>query len=159
MPPGSDPQGNALTSGDLPHTWRPLGVRLAAGFFGGILAVVVVMAGILLDPAAKAKFTVFQGITLGAMALVIVVCFHAVARARVQASAQGLVVVNGYRRHEFDWAQVVAIRMPRGAPWATLDLSDGEVCSVIALQSSDGDRARLAVHQIRALIDATSAPE
>ncbi len=138
---------------DLPHTWRPLGVRLAAAFFGGMLLLVTVMAGILLDPAVKAKFTVFQVSTLVFMGLLFAVALHALARGRVTASERGLVVINGYRRREFEWAEVIAIRMPQGAPWASLDLSDGEVCSVMALQSSDGDRARLAVHQIRTLLD------
>ena len=62
-------------------------------------------------------------------------------------------MVNGYKRHVYDWAQVVAVRLPQGAPWATLDLADGTTMSVLAIQGSDGDRARAAVRGLRTLID------
>jgi hypothetical protein len=34
-----------------------------------------------------------------------------------------------------------------------LDLADGTTASAMGIQGSDGDRARLAVRQLRALID------
>ena len=40
----------------LPHTWRPLGVRLAASLFGGLLLVVCVFAWISF-PAETQPFT------------------------------------------------------------------------------------------------------
>ena len=53
----------------------------------------------------------------------------------------------------YEWAQIVAVRLPQGAPWATLDLADGTTVSVLAIQGSDGDRARDAVRALRSLID------
>ena len=50
---------------------------------------------------------------------------YALVRSRVVAEKDRLVVVNGYRRHEYDWAEIVAVHLPPGAPWATLDLADG----------------------------------
>ena len=47
---------------------------------------------------------------------------------------------------------MVAIYLPPGAPWATLDLADGTTCPVMGIQGSDGDRARAAVRQVRALL-------
>jgi hypothetical protein len=46
-------------------------------------------------------------------------CLYALARSRVEAHQTGLVVVNGYRRREYEWAEVVAVHLPPGAPWAT----------------------------------------
>ena len=138
---------------DLPHTWRPLGVRLAVIFFGGMLLVVCAFAWFGFDPEIRARFTTLQRITLlgvGAMALG---AFHALGRSRVVASDDGLTVVNGYRTHRYEWAEVVAIHLTSGAPWASLDLSDGTTMSVLALQSSDGDRAAGAVREIRRLLD------
>ena len=72
---------------------------------------------------------------------------------RVEATAERLVVVNGYRRHEYDWPEVIAVHLPPGAPWAVLDLADGTSRSAMGIQGSDGARARLAVAQLRAVID------
>jgi hypothetical protein len=81
------------------------------------------------------------------------VVLNALIRSRVDAEPDRLVVVNGYRRHELAWAEVVAVRMPPGAPWVTLDLADGTTLSALAIQSSDGQRARTAVRQLRWLVD------
>ena len=51
--------------------------------------------------------------------------FYALVRSRVVAETDRLVVVNGYRRREYDWAEVLAVHLPPGAPWAVLDLADG----------------------------------
>ena len=44
----------------LPHTWRPLGVRLAFGFFGGLLVVVCVAAWYAVGPEVRSRVTVYQ---------------------------------------------------------------------------------------------------
>jgi len=46
----------------------------------------------------------------------------------------------------------VAIHLPPGAPWAVLDLADGTTCPVMAIQGSDGGRAKAAVREVRALL-------
>lgn len=78
---------------------------------------------------------------------------YALIRSRVVAETERPVVVNGYRRHEFEWAEVIAVRLPPGAPWVTLDLADGSTCSAMGIQGSDGERARIAVRELRALVD------
>lgn len=137
----------------LPHTWRPLGVRLAVIFFGGMLVIICAFAWFGFDPSVRARFTFFQRSTLVALGLLYAAVGYALARSRVVAEESGLTIVNGYRRHFYDWAQVVAIRLPQGAPWATIDLADGTTVSVLAIQGSDGDRARTAVRGLRTLID------
>jgi hypothetical protein len=77
-------------------------------------------------------------------------------RSRVTAAPDGLTVVNGYRRRDLDWAQVLGVSLRRGAPWAGLDLSDGTTISVLAIQGSDGARAVTAVRALRALIEERS---
>jgi hypothetical protein len=137
----------------LPHTWRPLGVRLAVLFFGGMLVLVCTFAWFGFDPSVRARFTLFQRSTIVALGLCYAAVGYALARSRVVAQETGLVVVNGFKKHVYEWAQVVAIRLPTGAPWATLDLADGTTVSVLALQQTDGDRARRAVRGLRDLID------
>lgn len=137
----------------LPHTWRPLGVRLAGIFFGALLLIVCVVAWLGFDPEVRAKFTIFQRGTVIFFGLLAFTLGLALTRSRVVASHAGLHVVNGFKARDFEWAEVVAIRLPPGAPWATLDLTDGTTASVMALQGSDGDRAQDAVRSIRGLID------
>ena len=75
-------------------------------------------------------------------------------RSRVVAEAQRLVVVNGYRRHVYEWPEVITVSLPRGAPWAVLDLADGTSQAVMGIQGSDGDRAIRAVRELRGLLRA-----
>ncbi len=147
MPAGSEPERVAL-----PHTWRPFGVRLAGGALGGMLVVVCVAAWVLLPPEVRAEFTTFQKLTMVFVSLLAFSAWFALVRSRAVATDAGLLVVNGYKRRELEWAQIVAIHLPPGAPWASLDLDDGETCPVMAIQGSDGARAKTAVRQVRALL-------
>ena len=51
---------------------------------------------------------------------------------------------------------MIQASLRRGAPWATLDLSDGTTVSVMGVQGSDGARARRAIREIRAAIAANT---
>lgn len=137
----------------LPRTWRPLGVRLAAVFFGLLLVIICAAAWFGFDAETRSRFTALQKGTLVGFGLLTTVLFHALGRARLTADDSGLTVVNGYRTRHYEWAQVVRIALPSGAPWARIDLADGTEKPVMAIQGSDGKRARDAVRQVRALID------
>jgi hypothetical protein len=145
MPAGSDPVS-------LPHTWRPLGVRLAGGALGSMLLIVCIAAWIAFPPEVRDSFTLFQRGTLVFLGLLAFSAGFALVRSRAVATEQGLTVVNGYKRRELDWPEIVAIHLPAGAPWAVLDLADGTTCPVMAIQGSDGGRAKTAVRQVRSLI-------
>lgn len=136
----------------LPHTWRPLGVRLAGVVLGSMLLVVLGATWVLLPADVRDQFTTFQRITLVFLGLLAFSAWFSLVRSRAVATEDGLLVVNGYRYHRFEWAQIVGVHLPPGAPWATLDLDDGETCPVMAIQGSDGARARRAVRQLRALL-------
>src|SRR3954465_2793540 len=112
MPAGSESPGAVA----LPHTWRPFGVRLAGAVLGGGLVVVCALAWIGFDEETQAKFTAFERGPLGFFGLLAFALWFALVRSRVVAEQQRLVVVNGYRRREFEWPQVVAVRLPPGAP-------------------------------------------
>ncbi|MEP9364835.1 PH domain-containing protein [Nocardioides sp. CN2-186] len=149
MPAGSEPAAPVA----LPRTWRPLGVRVAAAVLGGGLLMVCALAWIGFDDETRAKFTVFQRGTLVFFALLAFALFYALVRSRVVAEEGRLVVVNGYRRHEYEWAQVIAVHLPPGAPWVTLDLADGTTAAAMGIQGSDGNRAKTAVRELRALVN------
>ncbi|HEY6932033.1 MAG TPA: PH domain-containing protein [Marmoricola sp.] len=131
---------------------------MAIFVFGGGLLAVFIAAGVLLS-SEVAAFTFFQKVTLVLFALLGIACGWAIARCRVTASEGALTVVNGYRRRDYEWSQVVDVSLRRGAPWAGMDLSDGTQISLVAIQGSDGARAERAVRELRAVIAAHTPPE
>jgi hypothetical protein len=136
----------------LPRTYRPFGVRamgivLIVGLYGLCL-----FMWFAFDDETRAKFTAFQKGTLVFFGLLILAVVHALIRSRVEARQDGLVVVNGYRRRELAWEQVVAVHLPPGAPWVTLDLADGTAVPAMGIQASDGGRAKAAARELRALV-------
>ena len=142
---------------ELPHTWRPLGVRLAGLVFGGALLAVCAVAWFGFDPETRAKFNSVQRVTMAGLGLMFFAAGYALARSRVVARAERLLVVNGYRRREYEWAEVIAVHLPPGAPWAVLDLADGTSAPAMGIQGSDGARARGQVRELRAVIARSSA--
>lgn len=148
MPAASD---QALPS--LPHTWRPMGVRVAVVGLGLMLLVVCGAAWFGFDESVRDRFTLLQRLTLLLFGAAFAGSGWALARARVTAEMESLVVVNGFRTRRLEWEEVLAIHLTEGAPWATLDLADGTTISAMAFQGSDGRRARDGVRQMRALIN------
>jgi len=148
-----------VSTGDqptLPHTWRPHGVRVAATVLGAMLVTLVLVVWFAWGEHTRAAFTWGQRATLVGFGLLGLVAWHALVRTRVSADERGLTVVNGYRRREFEWSQVVGVNLRRGAPWAGLDLSDGTSTSMVGIQGSDGERAVRAVRELRALVAANT---
>ena len=158
MPAASErPGGGPAPLPSLPHTWRPFGIRVAVIGFGLMLLVVCAAAWFGFDESVRDRFNLLQRLTLVVMGAGFAICGWALGRARVTAEMEALVVVNGFRTRQLEWEQVVAIHLPEGAPWATLDLTDGTTISAMGIQGSDGQRARDAVRQVRALIDREDA--
>ena len=144
--------------GSLPRTWRPFGARLVGTLLGALLLALVVGVWIAWGADVRARFTLGQRATLVGIGVMGFVAWYAIVRSRVTADEHGVTVVNGYRRRVFEWSQIVAINLRRGAPWAGLDLSDGTSISMLGIQGSDGDRAVRAVRELRELV-ATQTPE
>ena len=150
MPAGSDAGAGHPA---LPRTWRPLGPRIVAVVLGVGLLVILAMAWFSFGEDVRADCTTFQRGTVVFFVLLGGVVLHALTRSRVTADRDGLTVVNGYRRRDFEWAEVIAVRLPPGAPWVTLDLADGNTCAAMGIQGSDGPRARAAVRELRTLLE------
>lgn len=137
----------------LPHTWRPFGTRLVGTALGIMLLALVITVWIAFGADVRSRFTPFQKGTLTVLGLIALAVWFALMRCRVSASEHGIVVVNGFRRYDLEWSQVIAVNMRRGAPWAGLDLSDGSSLSAVAIQSSDGALAINAVKELRRLVE------
>ncbi len=136
----------------LPHTWRPFGVRVVLWIVGTLLIALLVAVWIGLGDDIRGQFTPWQRLTLVLFGVLLFVTYYGLERCKVVATDEGLTVVNGYRTRRFEWTQLIGLSLPRGAPWGTLDLSDGTTASVMAIQGSDGARARRAVREIRKCI-------
>ncbi len=131
-------------------------MRIAVWVLGGMLLALVVAVWIGIGADTRSQFTTFQRSTLVLMGLLLFGTWNALVRSRVSATKDALTVVNGYRKRSYEWSQVIGISLRRGAPWGTLDLSDGTTVSLIGVQGSDGERARRAVREIRAAIEANT---
>lgn len=85
--------------------------------------------------------------------LAVLICLFLYRQATVQAvpSTQGLMVRNVVRRHELEWAQIVHVRFGE-RDWVQLDLADGHVLAVMAIQRVDGVRARAASRRLATLV-------
>ena len=109
----------------LPHTWRPFGARMAVFVFGAGLLVVFVAAGSC-SATRRATFTLFQqlhGDLLRAARLGLRLAPWPAAGS--PPAGTPLVVVNGYRRRDYEWAQVVDVHAAgaarRGRRWTSRD--------------------------------------
>src|ERR1700710_1284960 len=99
----------AVSEPALPHTWRPLGVRLALLFFGGLLAVVCVAGWIAVGADVRSRVTVCQRATRVVIAAMAAAVAWGLVRCRVTAREGGIEIVNGYRRHAYEWPEVLAV--------------------------------------------------
>jgi len=118
----------------LPVVWQPRRSRLLLfalacldiGFFGW-LASAMPANWQLNDRLAIA----FVGLVLGGLMLVL-------ARPKVKAGRDGLVVVNFVRTRRLEWAEVLGINLRLGDPWAILDLADGGTVAAVGIQPAGG---------------------
>ena len=143
----------------LPHTFRPLGVRMAIFALGGMLLLVCVVVWLAFPPHIQAEFSWVDRTTAIALGIGLAAVGYALVRSRVVARQDGATVLNGYRSHHYDWNEIIAIHLRPGNPWAVLDLSDGTSVSAVGIQGSDGSRAVTQVRQIRALVAQLSRTE
>ena len=138
----------------LPQTYRPFGPRIAAFAFGAVLAGAFVWLWLSFDQQTRDAVSLLQKATVIGFVLLGLVLLNGLARSRVVATETGLTLVNGYRKRIYVWTDVVALRMPVGAPWPSLDLADDTTVSVMGVHASDGARAKRAVLELKALVAA-----
>jgi hypothetical protein len=73
-------------------------------------------------------------------------------RPRVEADARGIRVRNVIGGYELPWEVIRSIQFGRGAPWATLELQDDDLVSVMAVQAADKQYAVATVRALRGLL-------
>ncbi len=137
---------------ERPRVYRPLGARMVSAVSAFVIVAVVVFLWLMLSAHVRAQFDAFQRATLIAFFVGVILVLYGIFRTRATISESGLSVTNGYRRHDFSWAEVVAISLTRHRPWALVDLADGSTVAVMALQTSDGPRATRSAREIAEMI-------
>ncbi|MGH3509182.1 MAG: PH domain-containing protein [Nocardioidaceae bacterium] len=155
MPAASEPADVPT----LPHSFRPLGVRIASIVLGVMLFGITALAWLALPGHIRAEFNLLERAVWIGFGLVLVAIGFALARSRVVARDSGVTVVNGYRRRHYHWNEILAVSLRRGNPWAVLDLSDGTSVPAMGIQGSDGGYAVRQVRQLRRLVETMTRPE
>jgi hypothetical protein len=138
---------------ELPWRYRPLGIRLMAAVMGTLLVGALAVIWVAMPGSVRDQFAIEQRITLLLIFGAMLVFLYGLARSAIRADAHGLRIVNVYRARRLEWAQVVHIRLLPGDPWAVLDIDDGTTIKAMAIQGSDGRRARRATEQLRGLVE------
>ncbi|MDQ3424402.1 MAG: PH domain-containing protein [Actinomycetota bacterium] len=149
--PGFGPE--SATVPRLPWRHRPLGARLAVGAMAPLLLGTGAFVWMGMPGEVRGAFSGLQTLTLVLFLVVALLVLNGVFRTAVHADTAGLTVVNVYRVRRLEWAQVLRVNLRRGDAWAVLDTDDGTTVYVMAIQGSDGDRARRAARQLRQLVD------
>lgn len=127
-----------------PHVARFVAACGAAGFLlAGPLVGFLVPGNSLLDSIG---FTVFFW---GLAALV-----TRFAMVSATPTDQGLAVRNVWSSKHVEWAQIVSVRAGRDLAWVKLDLTDGTVLPVMAIQQADGDRYDVEASRLAAWVEA-----
>jgi hypothetical protein len=143
-----------------PVVFRPRRLRVVAWVAAVAVVVVFTLVSFGLHgstgdgPGVFQRGDQFAMIGLGVLFALGVLLF---ARPRVIADEHGVRVRNIVGGYELPWEVVRSIRFSRGASWATLELEDDDLVSVMALQSNDKEYALAAVRSLRTLLEAHRA--
>lgn len=125
---------------------------MAAAVFGVVLIGAFAWLWVNFDQGTKDSVGFLQKATVIGFIVLGLVLMNGLARSRVTAHAEGLTVVNGYRRRELSWSAVGTVRFPQGAPWPHLAVADDEKVSLMGIHASDGQRAAIAIRELRAVV-------
>lgn len=131
---------------------RPRRIRVVAW----LAAAVVLLAAIGLAAALSgrigdtpAAFGSADRVGLVGLGLIGALALLALTRPLVTADLERVRVRNIVGGIELPWSAVAAVRFDRGSSWATLELADGDVVGVLAIQAVDKQHAVAAVRALR----------
>ncbi len=73
---------------------------------------------------------------------------------RAVPAPDGLLVRNLFTTRRLEWSQILHVQFGGGAPWVSLELDDTDTLAVMAIQLTDGDRAKAEASRLAALVQA-----
>ena len=137
----------------LPWSYRPLGIRVVLSLLAAVLLAMIAVGWVALPSSVQDAFTAWQLVTLLFLLAAALTGMYGLMRCRIRATDTGVEVVNVFKRRWLEWPQILRVSQRPGDPWAVLDTDDGTAVVVMAIQGSDGGRARTAVRQLATLVD------
>jgi hypothetical protein len=143
----------------LPIRFRPFGARMASGLAAVVLVAAITFLWMMLPGEVQDDFGIGQRVTLILFFLAVLILLNALFRTSATADESGLTIVNGYKKRHYDWPEVIKVTLTPHRPWALLDLAEGDTVSVMAIQVSDGSRARTAAHELATVLEQQSRTE
>ena len=97
------------------------------------------------------RFGASDQVSIAAIGVVLALAALLSVRARVVADADGVEVRNLMFGQKVPWSVIRSVSFPDGAPWARLELPQDEYVPIVAIQAIDGERAVVAMRELRAL--------
>jgi hypothetical protein len=129
---------------------RPHRVRLFAVGGAVVLFAAFAVAGVFLPNSdTGANFTLSDQIAMFGIGILLALGALWFTRPRVRADREGVEVRNMLGARRFPWADVRQVSFPDGSPWARLELPQDEYVPVLAIQAMDGERAVVAMRELR----------
>ena len=131
---------------------RPWRVRWVAWICAvALFAVMLTVALFLRSASTGVYFRTADQVAMVLLGLMLSLGVLMLTLARVRATEDGVEVRNLLITRELPWSAVVDVTFPSGSRWARLELPDDEYLPVSAIQLVDGERAVVAMRELRAL--------
>ena len=130
--------------------FRPRRGRVMPLVMAGVALSICV--GVAVGLGASGEWGVGDQLTLVALGLALAGFLWRYASIRAVPDAEGLTVRNLIVTRRVAWADVVEVEFPEGAPWVSLELAGDDELAVMAVQRSDGERARAEARRLAGLV-------
>jgi hypothetical protein len=140
---------SAVRPPDLPVTFRPIVTRVVLLSIGAAVFGVLTLIAVLLPAGGDVEWHPAERVALAGSGLLVWGVLLLLSRPRLTADRDGVTVVNLTTVRRLAWAEIVRVTLRPGDPWVTLDLADGTVLPVMAIQP--GVARRRALDDARAL--------
>jgi hypothetical protein len=132
---------------------RPQKVRrIAIPVAVALVVIFVVVAVLLKSGSTGVRFGLSDQVSIAGIGVVLGCAVLLLVRPRLVADADGVEVRNVLFGQKVPWPMIQAVSFPDGAPWARLELPHDEYVPVVAIQAADGERAVVAIRELRALL-------
>jgi hypothetical protein len=136
-----------VTPPDDDRPFRPRFARVVNLVVGGA---VVFLTGLLVAALRDVPWGDRTGMALVGLAVAWFCWREATVVARPD--EDGLTVRNLLARRRLEWAEIVDVRFGGGRPWVQLDLADGDILAVMAIQRADGAAAEHEARRLATLV-------
>jgi hypothetical protein len=117
-----------------------------------LVVIFVVVAVLLKSGSTGVRFGLSDQVSIAAIGVALAGAVLLLIRPRLVADAAGVEVRNVLFGQKVPWSTIRAVSFPDGAPWARLELPHDEYVPVVAIQAADGERAVVAIRELRALL-------